>query len=261
MKKSLLFSLLIASLMISCGKQEPASSEEAVQPAEPEASAGDSMASKLMDKATAMLGDAELQKSVKETLKLASERAVTAYVADAAGLELPDSFDSVKSALDKAGQSDLYKSINDSLGNVASSVMKSSPGLLDGVIAELPVKDAMAVLRGGDTAATDYLRMHSRDMIAQKLMPVVKEKAGEYGLLEKMQQLESFAGGDSGNLMGSLSKAAGVSIPEDFSVDTYIVDELLDGLFVRMAEQEKLIRKDPVGQGSALIQKAMSMME
>lgn len=265
MNKSLLSSLLAACLVISCGKQESSSPSEPVEPAKPEVSAKESTASALMKKAVSALGDAELQDGVRETLKLASERAVQAYVSDkvssSMGLELPASFDSVKSALDKAGQSELYQSVNTSLGQIATSVLEASPDLLGEVIGQLPVKDALAVLKGGDTAATDYLRSHSRDVIAQKLMPVVKAKVGEYGLTNKMQALEKWASGDGNQLLGGLSKAAGVSMPEDFSVDTFIVDEVLKGLFSQMAEQEKLIRKDPVGRGSALIQQAMSMMK
>ena len=42
---------------------------------------------------------------------------------------------------------------------------------------------------------------------------------------------------------------------EDADLDEYVTQKALDGLYVMVAEEEKKIRKDPVGTGSAIIKK------
>ena len=42
---------------------------------------------------------------------------------------------------------------------------------------------------------------------------------------------------------------------EDANLDDYVTRKALDGLFVIMADKEKAIRQDPVGQASAILRK------
>ena len=42
---------------------------------------------------------------------------------------------------------------------------------------------------------------------------------------------------------------------KDANLDSYVTHKALDGLFLMIAEQEKTIRKDPIGSGSALLSK------
>ena len=52
-------------------------------------------------------------------------------------------------------------------------------------------------------------------------------------------------------------KAAGFGLlkKEDANVQQYVTNKALDGLFLMMAEEEKKIRKDPIGTGSAILKK------
>ena len=40
----------------------------------------------------------------------------------------------------------------------------------------------------------------------------------------------------------------------DANIDNYVTQKALDGLFLVIADQEKAIRKDPIGTGSKLLQ-------
>jgi len=270
MKKRLyLLSLSALVLLAACGKQDDSASNAVASEKEEVSQTPDkkSAALSLLKQAKDALQDDEVRQSIRDTLQLASSRAVEAYAGakakESMAVALPESFDGVTQALNKAGQKDLVQDFNTSISKAAGGVMQASPDIFNQVIAELPVpmSDALAVLKGGDSAATDYLRNNARSMISTKLMPVVKAQIDEYGVGGYLDKIKEFTSGDDSGLMSGLQQMTGVSIPKDFSLDGFIVDEVLDTLFVKMAEQEKLIRQDPVGQGSALIQKAMSMME
>ena len=55
-------------------------------------------------------------------------------------------------------------------------------------------------------------------------------------------------------------KAASMGLlkPENANLNDYVAAKALDGLFSRMADEEKAIRKDPLGQTSSLIRKVFS---
>jgi hypothetical protein len=47
---------------------------------------------------------------------------------------------------------------------------------------------------------------------------------------------------------------------EDASVDHYVTRKALDGLYFMIGEEEKKIRRDPVGTGSALLQRVFGAL-
>ena len=59
--------------------------------------------------------------------------------------------------------------------------------------------------------------------------------------------------------MGQASKL-GVVPQEQASVETYVTQRALDGLYAMIAEEEKAIRKDPIGSGSAIIGKVFGAL-
>jgi hypothetical protein len=54
--------------------------------------------------------------------------------------------------------------------------------------------------------------------------------------------------------------ALGLLKPEDASVESYVTDKTLDGLFLMMADEERAIRKDPLGQASDLLKKVFGSL-
>ena len=47
---------------------------------------------------------------------------------------------------------------------------------------------------------------------------------------------------------------------EDASVDHYVTRKALDGLYFVIGEEEKKIRRDPVGAGSAIVEKVFGAL-
>jgi hypothetical protein len=54
--------------------------------------------------------------------------------------------------------------------------------------------------------------------------------------------------------------ALGVLKPEDATLESYVTDKTLDGLFLMMAQEERAIRKDPLGQASSLLKKVFGSL-
>lgn len=68
----------------------------------------------------------------------------------------------------------------------------------------------------------------------------------------KSRRTADQAGGGLGSLGGLGSSLFGVEAPE---LDGYVTSKTLDGLFLKIAEQEKLIRENPVARTTDLLRR------
>ncbi|MEJ0008438.1 MAG: DUF4197 domain-containing protein [Steroidobacteraceae bacterium] len=110
----------------------------------------------------------------------------------------------------------------------------------------MTLADAKDILTGGDDAATAYLRHATSTRLGEKFKPIVA--SAKLGFAAKY---DPYA--------GKASKL-GLLPAQDANLDDYVTGKALDGLFSRIAEQERAIRKDPMGQASSLIKKVFGAL-
>ncbi len=122
------------------------------------------------------------------------------------------------------------------------AVVEAKPILLDS-IKKMSWQDAKAILTGGDDAATQYFKRTTSEPIHAKFLPIVKKSTGKLKLADKYNKVAGKAAG-----MGMIDK-------QDADLDGYVTHKAMDGLYLMIAEQERSIRKDPIGTGSKLLGK------
>lgn len=122
-----------------------------------------------------------------------------------------------------------------------TAVVEARPILLKAVQG-MSFADAKAILTGGDDAATRYFKRTTSTAIGEKFLPIVKQATARVHLAEQYNQYA-----------GQAAKL-GLLQEKDANLDSYVTQKALDGLFLVIAEQEKSIRKDPLGSGSKLLQ-------
>jgi hypothetical protein len=122
------------------------------------------------------------------------------------------------------------------------AVTEAKPLLVDAV-KRMSVQDAKGILTGGDDAATQYFRRSTSEALTQKFLPIVKEMTARVNLAQLYNQ---YAG---------QAATFGVIDAKDANLDNYVTRKALDGLFLVIAEQERAIRKNPVGSASKMVQK------
>jgi hypothetical protein len=115
--------------------------------------------------------------------------------------------------------------------------------LLVDAVKKMTLQDAKDVLTGGDDSATQYFKKTSSAALTVKFLPIVKQATDRVGLA---QQYNSYA--SQGVKLGLIDKNQG-------KVENYVTQKNLDGLFFMMAQEEKTIRKNPLGQASSILQK------
>jgi len=52
----------------------------------------------------------------------------------------------------------------------------------------------------------------------------------------------------------------GLISKQDANLNDYVTQKALDGLFTRIADEERSIRKDPMGQANSLVKKVFSAL-
>jgi hypothetical protein len=158
-------------------------------------------------------------------------------------IPLPDSLKKAEKAMRMFGMGKQADELVLKMNRAAEAAVPEAKALLIDSVKKMSVQDAKNVLSGGDDAATQYFKKTTSGPMAEKFLPIVK-KATEN--VQLAQQYNKFA--EMGSQYGLVKK-------EQANLEQYVTQKTLDGVYLMMAQEEKAIRKDPMGQASSLLKK------
>ncbi len=168
---------------------------------------------------------------------------------DKVKIPLPGFLDDAAKLLKTFGQGKRVDELLLSMNRAAESAVPMAKDLLVDAVKSMSVTDAKKILTGGDTSVTDFFAVKTRDPLGVKFLPVVTTATQKVDLASKYNRVASKASG-----MGLVSK-------EDANIETYVTGKTLDGLYFVIGEEEKKIRRDPVGTGSDILKKVFSVLK
>jgi hypothetical protein len=163
-------------------------------------------------------------------------------------IPLPDSIKRVESGMRMLGMGRQADELVTSMNRAAEMAVREATPLLVSSVKSMSVSDAKGILTGPDDAATQYFRRTTSEALTQRFLPIVKEMTGRVQLA---QQYNALAG--QAVQYGLISK-------EDANIDLYVTRKALDGLFVVIAEQERTIRRDPMGAATSVAKKVFGSL-
>jgi hypothetical protein len=163
-------------------------------------------------------------------------------------IPLPPALDKADRALRMVGMSGQADELKVTMNHAAEQAVAQAKPVFRQALQHMTLSDAKAILTGGDDAGTQYFRRASSAQLAARFKPIV---AGETAKLKLASKYDQVAG-----------KAAelGLISSQDANLDDYVTAKALDGLFSRMADEERAIRKNPLGQASSLIRKVFGSL-
>jgi hypothetical protein len=187
---------------------------------------------------------------LKEALTVGTQNAVKSvsltdgfFKNPAIKVPLPEKVQKVEKPLRKLG---LSKQVDEFVLTMNRAAEKAAPPAKDifiGAIKEMTIIDALNILKGGDTAATEYMRAKTYDKLYALFKPTVSKAVMDVGVTKAYQQLVDKA------------KKSKLIKDESLDLDHHVTSKALDGLFYMVAQEEKKIRKDPVAQVTDLLKK------
>lgn len=164
-------------------------------------------------------------------------------------IPLPPALQRVESALRFAG---LRKQADDlvvAMNHAAEAAVPEAKALLVDSVRRMTIQDAKAILTGGDTAATDYFRRTTHDQLMQRFLPIVKQTTDRVGLAEQY------------NGLAGPAAQLGIVKRDQATIEGYVTEKALDGLYFMIAEQEKAFRKNPLGAASDIVKRVFGAVK
>jgi hypothetical protein len=156
-------------------------------------------------------------------------------------IPLPGMLDAAARMLSAIGQQAKVDALVTAMNRAAEAAVPEAKSLLVAAVRSMSLGDAQRIVGGGDNAATEFFAAKTREPLAARFLPIVTRETSKVALAEKFDALAGQAAG-----FGLLRR-------QDANLPQYVTGKALDGLFLLIGEEERKIRSDPVGTGSAIL--------
>jgi hypothetical protein len=163
-------------------------------------------------------------------------------------IPLPPALEKADRALRMVGLSGDADELKAAMNHAAEMAVAEAKPIFKQALQHMTLSDAKVILTGGDDSATQYFRQATSTQLATQFKPVVARQTAKL----KLGALYDRYAGKAAQL--GLVKA------QDANVNDYVTSKALDGLYGEIAEEERAIRKDPLGQASSLIKKVFGAL-
>jgi hypothetical protein len=208
-------------------------------------------AMKLVGGETSSSSGGEVAAGLKEALANGVGNAVqtlsqsNGYFGDSAvKILMPDKMQQVAEILSKAGYK---KEVDDFILSMNRSAEQAAPKakpIFEDAIKNMSFEDAQKILNGGKTSATDYFKAKTSSQLTQAFKPVISDSMNQVGVTHSYKALT-----DRYTSMIPFGKM------DTFDLDTYVTQKAIDGLFVKVGQEETNIRTNPAARTTDLLKK------
>lgn len=133
-----------------------------------------------------------------------------------------------------------------SMNRAAERAAPRAKSLFIKAVKQMTFRDAMNILKGNDTAATDYLHSRTSRQLYKAFRPIVASAMKDVGVTRSYKRM--------------MDKAVATRLvrPEDVDLDHHVTNRALDGLFHMVGREERKIRKDPAARVTGILKKVFA---
>ena len=158
-------------------------------------------------------------------------------------IPLPGLLNDAARILKATGQQKRVDELVLAMNRAAEAAMPQARTLLVSTAKSISVDDAVKIVRGGDHSVTDYFAGKTRQPLTVQFLPIITQATEKVALADKF------------NAVAGQAAKFGLLKGDDANIQRYVTAKSLDGLYLMIAEEERNIRRDPVGTGSAILRK------
>jgi hypothetical protein len=168
---------------------------------------------------------------------------------DQVRIALPGYLNDAARLMKKLGQGQKVDELVLGMNRAAEMAVPLAKDMLVDAVKSMSVADAKNILKSGDTGATDYFNRKTREPLGQQFLPIITQVTAQLKLTAKY------------NAVAGKAASLGLLKGQDTTLEGHVTSKTLDGLYFMIGEQEKKIRQDPVGTGSALLSKVFGALK
>ena len=158
-------------------------------------------------------------------------------------IPLPGRLADIQDGLSKVGLSAPLDGLQLQMNRAAEAAMPEARKLVVSAVQSITLEDAVGILQGGDTAATNFLRGKTEASLRDAFTPHIQTALSQTGAVQSLDSVASRYG------------LSAVSNDLRSDMTDHAVNFGLDGMFLYVAEQEREIRENPVARTTDLLRK------
>ncbi len=205
------------------------------------------------DSTTPALTEGEVASGLKEALTVGIVNAVdVTSITDgflknsAIRLPFPEDAIKVKQKALEWGLDGQVEKFETTLNRAAETASKEALPIFKKAITDMTINDAFGILRGGDGAATSYLKQKTTAELKTAFRPKVEAAIAQVKLTEYWEPIIT-------KYNTAMTLTRGEKLNPD--LNEYVTDKAIQGLFHMVENEENKIRKDPIARVTELLQK------
>lgn len=162
-------------------------------------------------------------------------------------IPLPGALGRAQATLEPLGLSGLFDELEVQLNRAAEDAAPQARAIFIDAISELTIPDALAIVRGADTAATDYLQERTTPALTRLFTPPMEQAVATAGVTRTLAAIDA--------RLAAVPLAPRLEDGTQRAVVSHAVGGGLDGLFHYIAREEAAIRADPAKRTSAILRR------
>jgi len=201
---------------------------------------------------TGGLSNADIVSGLKDALRVGTDSAtkqlssVNGFFANAAiKVLMPPEAKKVEKTLRNVGMGKLVDNAILSMNRAAEDASQFAGPIFWNAIKSMSIQDALGILKGGDFAATDYLKAHTTKELTTAFKPVIEKSLTKVDATKYWKDVFSTYNKFSSN-------------PVNTDLTAYVTEKALDGIFHEIGLEEQKIRKDPVARVTDILKKVFA---
>lgn len=164
-------------------------------------------------------------------------------------IPLPETLERARGALRLMGKGDEIDALELAINRAAEQAVPQAKTLLTSAVKSMSVDDAKQILRGGDDSVTQFFKAKTAPQLSERFLPIVRKVTEKSGLAQQY------------NALAGQGAAFGLIKQEQATVERYVTQKTLDGLFTMIAEEERKIRANPVAAGSDILRRVFGALQ
>lgn len=166
-------------------------------------------------------------------------------------IPLPSNLQRTEKALRAIGQGRRVDEFVAAMNHAAEEAVPVAVDVFMDSIKQMSFNDARNILFSGqDDAATEFFRRTSKDRLRDEFRPIVERFTEQVGVTQKYKQM-----------MGQYGFLGRVVGQDASDIDGYVTEKALDGLFTLVADEERRIRRDPVGRTTSILRAVFGVLK
>lgn len=155
---------------------------------------------------------------------------------------MPPEAQKIENTIRSIGLNQLADDFILSLNRAAEDACNTAAPIFVKAIKNITISDGINILRGNDTAATNYLRTKTQTELVASFSPIIKTS------LDKVEATKNWE-----KIITVYNKIPLVNKKINPDLTAYVAEKSMSGIYTEIASQEKEIRSNPMARTTAIL--------